>query len=115
VDDIAPDEYLKALAIDQDALGRAARPMSGPPVAAEIWFKDLADGSHAVGFFNRTDQIARVDTAWRNFGFGVLPEVRDVWAHRNLGLQARYSGELRPHGCALLRVKGPLGTEGAQQ
>jgi alpha-galactosidase len=105
----------EVLAIDQDALGRAARPMSGPAIPAEIWFKDLADGSHAVGFFNRSDQVVRVDVPWRNFGFGVLPEVRDVWAHRDLGLQARYTGELRPHACVLLRVKGYLGTGGGQR
>ncbi len=47
--------------IDQDALGRAARRMFGAPVPAETWFKELADGTYAVGFFNRTDQSVRID------------------------------------------------------
>jgi hypothetical protein len=100
----------EVLAIDQDALGRAARPMFGAPVPAETWFKDLADGGYAVGFFNRTNQAVRIDVPWRNFGFLAPPEARDLWQHRDLGEQARYTAELPPHGCVLLRVKAFLGT-----
>ena len=66
----------EVLAIDQDALGRAARPMFGAPVPAETWLKDLADGSYAVGFFNRTNQPVHIDVPWRNLGFQAPPEAR---------------------------------------
>ncbi len=105
----------EVLAIDQDALGRAARRMYGPPVPAETWFKDLADGSYAVGFFNRTNQTVRLDVPWRDLGFQSPPDARDAWLHRDLGEQERYTAELPPHGCVLLRVKAFLGTRRAER
>jgi alpha-galactosidase len=104
----------EVLAIDQDSLGRAGRRMYGPPVLVETWFKEMADGSYAVGFFNRTDQSVRIDVPWRNLGFQT-PEARDVWLHRDLGEQARYTAELPPHGCVLLRLKAFLGTRRAER
>ena len=41
----------EVLAVNQDAEGRAAWRMAGPPVPAETWMKQLADGSFAVGCF----------------------------------------------------------------
>jgi hypothetical protein len=105
----------EVLAIDQDTLGRAGRRMYGAPVPAETWFKDLADGSYAVGFFNRTNETVRIDVPWRNLGFQTPPETRDVWLHRDLGEQGHYTAELPPHGCVLLRVKAFLGTDRAER
>jgi alpha-galactosidase len=89
--------------------------MYGAPVPAETWFKDLADGSYAAGFFNRTNQTVRIDVPWRDLGFQTPPEARDVWLHRDLGEHERYTAELPPHGCALLRVKAFLGTRRAER
>ncbi|MGA2747911.1 MAG: glycoside hydrolase family 27 protein [Verrucomicrobiota bacterium] len=100
----------EVLAIDQDSLGRCARRMYGPPVPAETWLKQLDDGACAVGFFNRTNTSVRLDVPWRHLGFLQPPQVRDLWLHRDLGIQERFTAELPPHGCALLRVKSSLGT-----
>jgi hypothetical protein len=105
----------EVLAIDQDALGRAARRMYGQPVPAETWLKELADGSCAVGFFNRRDQPARIDVPWRDLGFLQPPQVRDLWLRRDLGRQERFAAELGAHGCVLLGVKSPLGTGPAER
>jgi hypothetical protein len=105
----------EVLAIDQDALGRAARRMYGQPVPAETWLKDLADGSCAVGFFNRRDQSVRIDVPWRDLGFLQPPQVRDLWLRRDLGRQERFAAELGPHGCVLLGVKSSLGTGAAER
>jgi len=96
----------EVLAVNQDALGKAARRMTGPPQIAETWVKELADGSLAVGFFNRTSQPVKVDFPWRNLGFSSAPEVRDLWLRKDLERQENFSFELPPHGCVLLRVKG---------
>jgi alpha-galactosidase len=95
----------EVLAVNQDPAGRAARRMSGPPVPAETWMKQLADGSFAVGLFNRTDQTVKVDFPWRNLGFLSPPEVRDLWVRKNLGRQNNFTVELPPHACTLLLVK----------
>jgi hypothetical protein len=95
----------EVLAVNQDSPGQQARRMTGPAQIAETWMKPLADGSFAVGFFNRTDQPVKMDVVWRNLGFRSAPEVRDLWLREDLGWQEIYVSELPPHGCALLRVK----------
>jgi alpha-galactosidase len=105
----------EVLAIDQDALGRAARRMYGQPVPAETWLKHLADGSCAVGFFNRSDQPVQIDVPWRDLGWLQPPQVRDLWLRRDLGRQQRFTASIGPHGCVLLGVKSSLGTEALQR
>ena len=95
----------EVLAVDQDSLGRPARRMTGPPQVAETWMKPLADGSFAVGFFNRTAQPLKVNFPWSNLGFLSAPEVRDLWLRRDFGRQETFALELPPHGCALMHVK----------
>jgi alpha-galactosidase len=93
------------LAVNQDSAGRAARRMTGPPVPAETWIKELEDGSLAVGFFNRTEQAAKVEVPWSHLGFRSAPAVRDLWLRKDLERQTVYTTELPPHGCVLLRTK----------
>ena len=95
----------EVLAANQDSAGRTARRMSGPPQVAETWMKQLANGTFAVGFFNRTDQPVKVNFSWRNLGFMTAPQVRDLWLRKDLGQQETLTAELPPHGCVLLGVK----------
>jgi alpha-galactosidase len=94
----------EVLAVDQDALGHAAQRRFGPPHEAEVWTKPLADGTLAVGFFNRTDRAVKVNYEWRNLGYGSAPQVRDLWVHQDLGQQAAYTGEIPAHGAVLLKL-----------
>ena len=100
----------EVLAVNQDPLGRAAQRLSGQPRSAEVWTKELADGSLAVGFFNRTGQPATVNFPWSNLapllraGAGHA-HVRDLWLRKDLGRQDKFTAHLPPHGCALLQVK----------
>ncbi|MBZ5495089.1 MAG: alpha-galactosidase [Acidobacteriia bacterium] len=95
----------EVLAVNQDPLGSAARHDADSPRNADAWMKPLADRSFAVGFFNRTDQPAKLEVPWRRFGFPSDPLVRDLWNRKDLGRQKQFVAELPPHGCALLRVK----------
>ncbi len=95
----------EVLAVDQDPLGKPGRRLTGPPQAAETWMKPLADGSFAVGYFNRTARPVKVDFPWRNLGFLSAPDIRDLWLRKDLGKQEHYLVELPPHGCVLLEVK----------
>jgi hypothetical protein len=97
----------EVLAVNQDSLGRAARRMTGPPQVVETWMKKLADGSFAVGFFNRSAQPVKVNFPWRNLGFLSVPAVRDLWLRQDLGRQENLVVELLPHGCSLLRLHSP--------
>ncbi|HUA38177.1 MAG TPA: putative Ig domain-containing protein [Candidatus Sulfopaludibacter sp.] len=98
----------ETLAIDQDPLGKPAQRAANPGVPAEIWVKPLADGSRALGLFNRTSLPVKVDLPWRNLrksGIRSRPEVRDLWLREDLGRQENLVATLPPHGCLLLKVK----------
>jgi alpha-galactosidase len=98
----------EVLAVDQDPLGKPAQRIADPGLSAEIWVKALADGSRAVGMFNRTGQTVKVDLVWRDLrqsGIRSRPDVRDLWLRKNLGRQKNLVARLTAHGCMLLRVK----------
>lgn len=92
------------LDIDQDPLGSPARRRLSDG-ALDVWIKDLADGSKAVGFFNRGREplTAMVDLA--KLGIAGPQKVRDLWRRQDL---VDCSGSLvvspRPHGVVLVRM-----------
>jgi len=95
----------EVLAVNQDSADNPARRITGQSQTAEIWMKELADGTSAVGIFNRTDQPVKVNFPWRELGFHSTPKVRDLWLRTDLGRQNNFTAELPPHGCVLLRAK----------
>ncbi len=95
----------EVLAVDQDSLGKPAQRVVNPNVPAETWVKKLADGSVAVGLFNRTDQPMKVDFPWRDLGLRSTPDVRDLWLRKDPGRQKNFTAELPAHGCELLQVR----------
>ncbi|MGH7996435.1 MAG: NPCBM/NEW2 domain-containing protein, partial [Opitutaceae bacterium] len=74
----------EVLAIDQDALGRqAVRVATQGPV--DILMKDLADGSKALGFFNRDSAPQTLAfTKLGELGFRSPQHVRDLWRQQDL-------------------------------
>jgi hypothetical protein len=95
----------EVIAVNQDSLGKAAQRMTNPNVPVETWKKELADGSFAVGFFNRTSQPLKINVLWRNLEFRSRPKVRDLWLRKDLEREKSFPAELLPHGCILLKVK----------
>lgn len=92
-------------AVNQDAAAKPARRMFVPGLTAELWMRELADGSHAVGLFNRTGQPVKVSLDWNKIGFRRAPVVRDLWLRKDLVRENEFVAELPPHGCQLLRLK----------
>lgn len=96
----------EAIAVDQDPAGTPGRRLRADG-AAQVWAKPLADGSKAVALLNTGDKPLTVTVRWEEVG---LPpgsaQVRDLWAHKNLGLiEKEYTAkDLPPRGCALLKV-----------
>lgn len=97
----------EVLAVDQDSLGKPAQRIANPD-GPDIWVKPLADGSHAVGVFNRTSVPMKVDLHWRDLhkaGIRSRPKARDLWLRKDSGRQKEFTTELPAHGCVLLDVK----------
>ena len=95
----------EVLDVNQDSLGQQARKISVPNVKAEVWTRGLADGTHAVGWFNRTGQGMTVALNWSDLGFKSAPKVRDLWLRKDLPKAKTFTAEIPSHGCVLLRVK----------
>ena len=97
----------EVVAVDQDPLGKAAgRTLQHGRV--EVWSRPLADGSMAVGLFNR-DLVARTITVrWSDLGLSGSQPVRDLWRHENMGAKRDELSAVVPrHGVLLVKIGTP--------
>jgi alpha-galactosidase len=95
----------EAIAVDQDSKGVQGRRIAreGP---LEVWAKALADGSVAVGLFNRSESSAPISVNFKDIGVASNATVRDLWQHKDLGsLSGSYTQEVPRHGAALIKVR----------
>ena len=90
--------------IDQDPLGIGARRV-GNDGQTEVWARPLADGTVAVGLFNRGETATKVAVNWSALGLVGAQNARDLWQQRDLGAFAEnYSVAVAAHGAALVKV-----------
>jgi alpha-galactosidase len=94
----------EVIEIDQDRAGTQGRRVAKTGTR-EVWARPLADGSTAVGLFNRGSASAEIVARWSELGLDGRRRVRDLWAHAD---RAPAAGELRaevgPHGVLMLRL-----------
>ncbi len=96
----------EVIAVDQDPLGQQGRRIRDDG-DLEVWARPLHDGSRAVILFNRSNAPASISVTWPELGMTmrVKAEVRDLWAHRNLGRKAgRFTTTVAPHGVVMVKV-----------
>jgi hypothetical protein len=97
----------EVLAVNQDEGGTQATRITQPGRSggAEVWARDLADGSKAVGLFNRMPIPMPVAVSWTEVGLTGNRHVRDLWQHRDLGVHTdRFEASVPPHGAILIRL-----------
>ena len=95
----------EVIAIDQDTAGKPVKKISeqGPFVVVA---RPLQNKTWAVGFFNRGDAAAKMSIAWKDIGLHGKLQVRDLWAHKDLGKVAdQFSAEVPSHGVVLITVR----------
>jgi alpha-galactosidase len=92
------------IAVDQDAAGKQGdRTSAEGPI--EVWARPLADGSKAVGIFNRHQLPLTAHVDFRAMGYAHAVKAKDLWAGKDLGeIGAEYSVEVPGHGVVFLRV-----------
>ncbi len=96
----------EAIAVDQDPAGTSGSRVKAEG-AAQVWARPLADGSTAVVLLNAGEKPLTAGVTWAELKLASgARQVRDLWAHENLGEQADgyQAKELPPHGCAFLHV-----------
>lgn len=93
----------EVIAVDQDPKGvQGHRVWEEGPL--EIWIKPLADGSQAVGLFNRGAPF-KIQLDSRLIGAAPSAKLRDLLEHKDLGpIEDSYTAEVPEHGVVLLRV-----------
>jgi alpha-galactosidase len=92
------------IAIDQDPAGHQGDRISALGLT-EDWGRKLADGSTAVGIFNRNDAPAEGVLRFEELGLRGRVHIRDLWAGKDLGeLEHEYRVQIPAHGVVLLRV-----------
>jgi len=97
----------EVLDVDQDPLGHAATRI-WQQGRLEIWARPLADGTRAVGLFNRGLAPNTVIARWSDLGLHGRQPVRDLWLRKNLGsFDAAFSATVPRHGVVLLKVGTP--------
>jgi alpha-galactosidase len=95
----------EVIAVDQDRKGAQGRRVAqeGP---LEVWAKPLSDGSYAVGLFNRGESANPVTLELKDIGISGSAQVRDLWAHRDLGsASGNYTVTVPRHGAVMVKVK----------
>jgi alpha-galactosidase len=107
----------EVVAVDQDPAGIQGHRVAqeGP---LEVWMKPLADGSKAVGLFNRqytlpsplepvyADRSVQVTVHFRDIGVGETAAVRDLWARKDLGtFKDSYTAPVDTHGVVMIKVR----------
>jgi len=94
----------EVIAIDQDPAGNTAVLRTNVTATGDVWTKTLADGSTAVGLFNRQAAPVTIELPWANLGFKAAPHVRDLWLRRDWPDSQTVTVTLPAHSAALLQV-----------
>ena len=92
------------IAVDQDEAGKQGDRVSaeGP---IEIWARPLADGSKAIGIFNRHPSAMTTQVDFNKLGFSGTVKAKDLWLAKDLGsISAPYTVTIPGHGVLFLRV-----------
>jgi alpha-galactosidase len=94
----------EVIAVDQDSLGKQGTKVWGVG-DEEVWTRPLADGSMAVGIFNRGATDAPVKVRWADIGLAKHGAVRDLWAKSAVSAGGQELNVTVPsHGVAFWRV-----------
>lgn len=95
----------EVLDVNQDPLGKQAGRISLKG-DAQVWAKDMEDGSKAVGLFNLGASPAKVSVAWSDLGIKGQQIVRDLWRQKDLGTcDGEFSADVPSHGSVLVRIR----------
>jgi alpha-galactosidase len=98
----------EAIAIDQDSAGiqgvRVARTACGD-ANCEVYAKQLSGGAWAIVMLNRASTSQSISATWASFGQSGPFNVRDIWAHSNLGsMGSGYTTTVASHAAAMLKL-----------
>ena len=94
----------EVIAVDQDPAGQPGQRV-WEEGWLETWVRPLADGSYAVGLFNRTGQQIKVSFDLKQIGLANPSKIRDLWKHEDVNVaNGSYTALVPGFGVAFVRV-----------
>jgi hypothetical protein len=94
----------EVLAVNQDPLGRQAIQVKAND-SYQVWMKELADGSLAVGLFNLTTEPLAIPVDLKDLGLEGRYGMRDLWKQKDLGpVELHFEMTVLPHGAVMIRL-----------
>ena len=95
----------EVIAVSQDPLGKQASQVYNKDYA-QVWAKDLEDGSKAVGLFNLDDDPQDVSVKWSDLKIDGQKTVEDLWRQKVVGdFSDEYKATVPPHGVMLVKIQ----------
>jgi alpha-galactosidase len=94
----------EVIAIDQDPLGKQANRVI-ENAQYQVWKKQLADGTVAIGLFNLGDADINIPVPKKELAIPGRFKLRDCWRQKDLGSFDNYSARVPPHGVVLLKAR----------
>lgn len=94
------------IAVNQDPLGLQARLVFRDSGGGEVWAKPMADGSYAVGLFNRSEETRKVNVRRYALKLEGQWKIRDLWRQQDVGnFDEAYTAEIPSHGVVMLGLR----------
>ena len=94
----------EVLDINQDIAGKQAKRIINDK-NIQVWVKQMADGSKAIGVFNLNDTYMPYQLNLEKTGVNRAARIRDVWRQKDMALvQSSVPFNIPPHGVRLIRV-----------
>lgn len=94
----------EVIAIDQDVAGKQAERMINDK-QIQVWVKQLAGGSKAIGIFNLGEKYAKYNLQFKSIKLGKAKTVRDIWQQKDLAKNASsVSCNIPPHGVRFYKL-----------
>ena len=91
--------------INQDSLRKQASPVYTSD-SAQVWVKELSDGTLALGLFNLSDNYKEISLPAKELKLNAADfSLRDCWRQKDLGRFTSYKTMVPPHGVVMLKLK----------
>jgi alpha-galactosidase len=74
----------EVIEVDQDPLGQCAKVIMGND-STFLMIKNMADGSKALGLFNRNKKPVEVTATWKELQISGRRKLRNLWLQKNIG------------------------------
>jgi alpha-galactosidase len=95
----------EVIEVNQDPVGKCARVIHKTKEQF-LLVKKMADGSLAIGLFNRGKQPATVEVNWSELSLAGKHLVRDLWHQKDLGkFQDHFQSTVPAQGVVMVRIK----------